>query len=45
MMATSDGAQAIEQVLTIAGRADTASQSVLTAADEVGRTAETLLSR
>jgi hypothetical protein len=41
-MATSDAAQAMEQVLTIAGRADTASQSVLTAAEEVGRIAETL---
>jgi methyl-accepting chemotaxis protein len=32
----------MEQVLSIAGQTDTASQSVLTAADEVGHTAETL---
>ena len=40
--ATSIAAQAMEQVLTIAEQTDLASRSVLTAADEVGHTADTL---
>jgi methyl-accepting chemotaxis protein len=40
--ATTSAAQAMEQVLTIAERTDIASQSVSIAADEVGRTADTL---
>jgi methyl-accepting chemotaxis protein len=41
-MATTTSAQAMDQVLTVAEQADTASRSVLTAADEVGQTANTL---
>jgi methyl-accepting chemotaxis protein len=40
--ATNTAAQSMEQVLTIAEQTDIASRSVLTAADEVGRTADTL---
>jgi hypothetical protein len=40
--AASISAQAMEQVLTIAEQTDLASRSVLTAADEVGHTADTL---
>jgi methyl-accepting chemotaxis protein len=40
--ATNIAAQAMEQVLTIAEQTDTASFSVLNAADEVGKTADTL---
>jgi methyl-accepting chemotaxis protein len=41
-LATNTAAQAMEQVLTIAEQTDLASRSVLTAADEVGQTANTL---
>jgi methyl-accepting chemotaxis protein len=41
-LATSAVAQAMATVLTIAGQTDTASRSVLTAADDVGHTADTL---
>jgi methyl-accepting chemotaxis protein len=41
-VATTNSAQAMEQVLTIAEQTDTASRSVLVAADEVGQTADTL---
>jgi methyl-accepting chemotaxis protein len=40
--ATNNAAQAMEQVLSIAEQTDSASFSVLTAADEVGKTADTL---
>ncbi len=41
-MATTTSAQAMDQVLAVAEQTDTASRSVLTAADEVGQTANTL---